>query len=221
MKKLDPRSVIIGFLIAVIGFMSLGATNSTFESITVGEIKMKNESLAITSPDGNRILETNAFPKMNIVAFYNKEGIATALIGNSDVGDGMFEIYNAKGQNTMMLAHNPLGNGVITVNNKHGKTAVSLSGGTAGDVSIYNGEGTNTVSLSHTTGNQGVVSINNNNGENIIRLGSNLSADPAIRLTNKHQKPVAALSVTDEADGFIILSDRYGEVQWSMTGKRK
>ncbi len=30
-KKLDPRSVIIGFLVAVIGFMSLGATDSTFD----------------------------------------------------------------------------------------------------------------------------------------------------------------------------------------------
>ena len=39
MKKLDPRSVIIGFLVAVIGWMSMGATNSTFDSITVGDIK--------------------------------------------------------------------------------------------------------------------------------------------------------------------------------------
>lgn len=35
MKKLDPRSVLIGFLVAVIGFMAIGATDSTFDTITV------------------------------------------------------------------------------------------------------------------------------------------------------------------------------------------
>jgi hypothetical protein len=198
MKKLDPRSVIIGFLVAVIGFMSMGATNSTFESITVGEIKMKDGNLKISNSFGTPVLFVTGADDFNGVTFFTSAGKIGATIGQTDDGYGLISTYNA-----------------------NGTPATTLSGGMTGDVRIYNSEGTNTVSLSHSTGNQGVVSVNNNNGDNIIRLGGNLSGDASIILFNKHQKRVTGLGVTDEADGFILLSDRYGEAQWNMVGKRK
>ncbi len=48
MKKLDPRSIIIGFLLAVISFMSVGAnagsSEKEFKKIIVEEIEVVNSS---------------------------------------------------------------------------------------------------------------------------------------------------------------------------------
>jgi len=131
MKKLDPRSVIIGFLIAVIGFMSMGATNSTFDSITVGNIKMKTKGLNIFAPSGKPVLS----------------------LGGSESG--------------------------------HGLIFATSNGNIGIDFAEYETGG--------------------------------------VRMTfyNGHGKETVYLGKTNESDGFIILSDRYGEAQWSMTGKRK
>jgi hypothetical protein len=177
MKRLDPRSVIIGFLIAVIGFMSMGATNNTFDSITVGEIILKNTALKIKDSKQNDILMIAGDDFTNAMFLYNKAGKDVAVIGENDNGGGLMSLCNNAGQETIALTQ-------TTGNN--------------GSISLYDNTGQKTIALTHTTGNIGSIGIN-----------------------NKHENNIVYLSATGEDDGHIILSDRYGEGQWVVTGKRK
>ena len=176
MKRLDPRSVIIGFLVAVIGFMSLGAVNTTFDSITVGKIIMKDEILSINDKSLAQVVTVVA-GEGNSVFFSNKKGDYVTTIGQSDNGDGAIVINNKDDQETIVLSHTPDGHGRININNKDGQESIALS---------------------HSTVHNGLISVN-----------------------NKHEKNIVWISATEEGDGHIVLSDRYGEGQWGRTGKRK
>jgi len=125
MKKLDPRSVIIGFLVAVIGFMSIGATNTTFDSITVGEIILKDQSLLIKTSLGNDIMILSTFPGADgIMGIYNSKGIITTTIGNSPHGGGMLEVNDSDGDRSITLGQTKNKTGAIQLDNKHNKNIV-------------------------------------------------------------------------------------------------
>ena len=72
MRKLDPRSVIIGFLLAVIGFMSIGATDKTakFDTIEVNKIFIR---------DGGLISFYDPSPSKTF--FVNKDGLMMLNMG--------------------------------------------------------------------------------------------------------------------------------------------
>ena len=176
MKKLDPRSVIIGFLVAVIGFMSMGATNTTFDSITVGSIKMKDEGFFLMNAENEVVLQIMASSLTNLTAFYNKKDQPMIFIGENDNGSGLIELNNDAGKTTVLL-----------VNDKQGK---------------------------------GAISVYNENAEPMAILSSDIGGG-RLDIRNKHAQTVIKLLMTTEADGGIILSDRYGEAQWAKTGKRE
>ena len=148
MKKLDPRSVIIGFLVAVIGFMSMGASNSTFDSITVGEIRLKNETLPIRNIQGETILGVMSGENAHGVALMNRKGGIVTLLGAEETGGGRITVFNSNNQETITLS---------------------------GSITIF----------------------------------------------NKFDESVAFIGPYLEDEGLIVLSDRYGEVQWSARGKQK
>ncbi len=159
MKKLDPRSVLIGFLVAVIGFMSLGAVNTTFDSITVGEIKMKNNVLDIRSPNGRMVMTLTGNPIYHGAIYWSSQGgKVLSQIGQSDNGGGSLSIHNRAGDETVLL-----GNSQPTADDNGG----------------------------------GRISILSSHKETIVQVGE-----------------------TIEQDGYVALSDRYGEIQWIETGKR-
>ncbi len=175
MKRLDPRSVIIGFLIAVIGFMSMGATNTTFDSITVGEIILKNESLVIKTPQGGKIVKLSDNEGNGELVLGNSKGIPTIALTHTVDGDGTLQLYNSSGQMKIRLTHSPGG----------------------GAIDIYNGSGDKSIDLGNS------------------RFGGGL-----FRLYNKYNHDTVFITSNKEGDGFIQLSDRYGDGQWAMTGKR-
>jgi len=130
MKKLDPRSVMIGFLLAVIGFMSIGATDQT------------------PSDGGGGGLSLSDFPED---ATFNR--ITVNEIRLNDMG-------------------------LLDITDKDGKRVLVIERGYFKD-------------------------------------------NTRLELYNKHERGVVYLSTTKEEDGHIVLSDRYGEGQWGVTGKRK
>ena len=200
MKKLDPRSVIIGFLVAVIGFMSMGATNNTFDSITVGEIILKDETVHIRDKNLKPIFGINASETNNSFFFYNAESSVIAGIGQDDGGSGIISVYTNGGQETIQLYQTDEDGGIISVNNNAGQEIIQL-GQTInhdGTIKVYNSAGLNTIQLGHSDSGKGIVS-----------------------LFNKYQKEVVYLATTKDAEGHIILADRYGKGQWDLTGKRK
>jgi hypothetical protein len=198
MKKLDPRSVIIGFLVAVIGFMSLGAVNTTFDSITVGEIILKDENLLIKDMWQDDILMIAGDEFVHGVFVYNKKGDQIAVIGESDSGGGVLDITNSAGQNTIELTQ-------------------TVDGGA---IKLFNSTGQNTINLTQNSYKNGIVSINSNTGQNSIVVGVSKNGTGLFQMFNKHEKGVVFIGSTNEADGHITLSDRYGEAQWQASGKR-
>jgi len=164
MKKLDPRSVLIGFLIAVIGFMSLGATDSTFDSITVGKIILKNESLFIKTPQGGTIIKLS-----------ENEGNGELILGNS------------KGKATIGLTHTFEGDGVININNSFGQTAIDLTHSPGGGViDIYNGSGDKSISLTNSKLGGGLFMLNNRHNKNTVWITSTKEADGIIQLSDRY-----------------------------------
>ncbi len=146
MKKLDPRSVIIGFLVAVIGFMSIGATNTTFDSITVGDINI---------------------PKRGWINFIDKKGNRIMAVTTSN-GSGVIDILNSTGQKTISLSHTIADDGAIDLYNSSGQNTINISHTTAhgGAIGLYNNSGQETISLSHTTTHDGAISLYNSSGQN-------------------------------------------------------
>jgi len=144
MKKLDPRSVIIGFLVAVIGFMSIGATDSTFDSITVGEIKMKNETLPIRDMQGETVVGIAGSGLVRGLIVMDRKGEMNAIIGTSENG-GRISIYNAIEQPSITLFCSDDYSGVLSINNKWGVNIAHVTATPEGDgyiiLSDKHGEG--------------------------------------------------------------------------------
>jgi len=108
------------------------------------------------------------------------------------------------------------GGGAITVNDTTGEGAVSLmsTADRSGSISVGNYQGKNPMELLHTDDGDGMIVLNNHEGTQTVGLGNGI-----IELDNAHQKKVVYLGMTE--DGYLVLYDRYGEGQWSETGKRK
>ena len=178
MKKLDPRSVIIGFLLAVISLMSLGNTNSTFDSITVREIRIAGETLTIKRADMDS--DKWGYPNVHLQGSLS----VTPIKDNSEsklILDPILGITSRSSTGTTMI------NGFqIVQRNEHWTAKLSPY--------QLKFEGP---------------------------FGSAKFSSASLELSNTHAKPIVLISANDEDDGLIILSDRYGENQWGMTGKRK
>ena len=176
MKRLDPRSVIIGFLVAVIGFLLIGAKVSHFDTIRVNEIILNDKGLTIRDELLNPIL----------------------MIGQDAGGNGLLRLTNKDGVGVVVLNQSKEMDGSIKLNTSEGRNRISLglTKGNSGSLRLYNYEDQETISLSH------------------------FEKKGIIQIENEHQKRVVYLASTSENDGHIILSDRYGDSQWSVTGKR-
>ena len=218
MKKLDPRSVIIGFLIAVIGFMSLGATDSTFDSITVGDIKLKNSMLKLIDTSGEDILTLEARPNYHGMYFHNSDGMPVSSLTQTDEGNGLFWINNKAGEITVELS----GGGSISINGDDGQATIRLGQSVSGSgtIALKNKEGNEVIVLG-TINDNGAIEIKNKAGENTISAKHSTVGDGVLMLNNKHGKGIVYITATEEQDGQIALADRYGKIQSGMTGKRK
>ena len=128
MKKLDPRSVIIGFLVAVIGFMSLGATNSTFDSITVGNIKMQTKGLNIFTPSGRAILSLGGSENGHILRFNTSNGSLGFDLAEIDVGGVRMTFYNGHGTESVYLGQTSESDGLLVLSDRYGEAQWSMSG---------------------------------------------------------------------------------------------
>jgi hypothetical protein len=107
MRNLDPRSVIIGVLIAIIGFLVMGATsNKGFDTITVNNIKMG---------------------KAGLIKFVDPDGYMIGLISSSPLNahGARFGLY-FKGKEAVALDATLSRNGSFIAYNKYGRRSVSI-----------------------------------------------------------------------------------------------
>lgn len=149
MKKLDSKSVIIGFLVAVIGFMSMGATSTDghFKTLTVNDILMPSEGyIRVLGLEGNMLM----------------------AISQNEVNDGTLLLYNRVGQNTIRLSHTPNGDGVIDLLNGEGQKTITLThtedGTGDGILSIFNKYQKGAIYLGTTMTGEGLITVSDKSG---------------------------------------------------------
>jgi len=147
MKRLDPRSVMIGFLIAVIGLMSIAATptDGKYETLTVKKLKLFDDKGLVVYSSNNKpimgiyynegggieiyndyniaTIQLKNFGDAGMVGLLNAQGKTTALAGESGIS-----LHNEKGEARMTLSANS-GGGKMTMLNKHEKTMMYLGAG--------------------------------------------------------------------------------------------
>jgi hypothetical protein len=130
MRKLDPRSVIIGFLLAVISLMSIGAKNTTFDTITVGNIKMKNSEINILGRDGVRRVKFIDGFSGALMSLHRDNGNPVVYIGDDGNGSGTALFLNNR-MKTIVTIANPqdTNDGNILLHNSNGSIAWGITAG--------------------------------------------------------------------------------------------
>ena len=141
MKKLDPRSVIIGFLMAVIGTLSMGFTEETshFNSIEATNIVIKEGgkiSFAGTSSyitpgvlhisKGKTGLSTTVLESGIYLA---KDDSNTSMMAINKEGKGFFAIANSKTMESKATVIIGDGNINININNDYGNQVALIGQG--------------------------------------------------------------------------------------------
>ena len=106
--------------------------------------------------------------------------------------------------------------GDITVN-----SITVLDDGNGGFITTYNADGKETVFLGTGEGGVGILSTSNADGKKTIYLGTNIEGGFGFLSTyNKHEVKTGYFGTNKDNDGIAALSDRYGDIGWSASGKK-
>jgi hypothetical protein len=167
MKKLDPRSVIIGFLVAVIGFMSMGATSAdgNFETLTVQNLNLSDKGyLTISDNVGKVFMAISHDNQGGIVQMYNFEGETIYKLADMGEKGGFLALYEQNGKKSVRVGDHAMvvyekgsgqprliadalnGYGKLSIINKFNKPSVIVGNGPNDDglISLYDNEGQGT-----------------------------------------------------------------------------
>ena len=107
----------------------------------------------------------------------------------------------------------------IKIVNSEGKTVAKLrSYKGEGILDILNRKG-KAVAYLGSLNREGFLGIFNKEGKVVAGLGSDKGGG-TLEIYNKHGNEVATVQANKEGDGTIYLLDRYGDLGWTMTGKK-
>ena len=109
MKKIDPKSLIIGALATMLVFSSLGLRSKTDElgHLVVRSLTIEDDRGVIMGYLGNGYLQT-----------YNQYGEPTLFVGTGKDGGGYMRSYNGNGDESAYVGTGRMGGGYIrTYNN--------------------------------------------------------------------------------------------------------
>ena len=134
MKVIDPKSMLIGVLITLLAFSTLGLRPKTDElgHLVVRSLTIEDDRGVIMGYLGNGYMQT-----------YNQYGEPTLFIGTGKDGGGYMRAYNGNGDESAYVGTGRMGGGYIrTYNNSQKETAYLGTGSDhAGQLRIYNKEG--------------------------------------------------------------------------------
>ena len=134
MKVIDPKSMLIGVLITLLVFTTLGLRPKTDElgHLVVRSLTIEDDRGVIMGYLGNGYMQT-----------YNQYGEPTLFIGTGKDGGGYMRAYNGNGDESAYVGTGRMGGGYIrTYNNSQKETSYLGTGSDhAGQLRIYNKEG--------------------------------------------------------------------------------
>ena len=134
--------------------------------------------------------------------------LATALVfvligatsPNKNLGDivvNSINVLDENGNSVVWLNADEEG-GMIGVRNTDGKTVIGLGGAEDG----------------------GMLLISNSDGKTVAGLGVDGAGGGALKTFNTHNKGVGYFGSSEDGDGVVVLSDRYGDAGWAVSGKQ-
>ena len=119
---------------------------------------------------------------------------------NENLGDivvNSINVLDENGNSVVWLNADEEG-GMIGVKNTDGKTGIILGGAEDG----------------------GMLLISNSDGKTVAGLGADGAGGGALKTFNTHNKSVGYFGSSKDSDGIPILSDRYGDDGWAVSGKQ-
>ncbi len=202
MKTIDNKSLLIGVLLTIIFFITIGSQNNNgnFNEIIAKKLRIvdKNgETVIIGVGDemfgGSLLTFMNGEISSSIgagqIQAWNKDGKNSATLGTQDSGNGFIKLYNSEEENILHISNNDSASFMIM-----GKIGISTSE-KGGMINIWGKEGGPLVSI---TANEGIGTFVTRNkfSEETVYIG-----------TNKYD------------EGMIGLYDKYGDTFWVKMNK--
>ena len=105
--------------------------------------------------------------------------------------------------------------GDITVN-----SITVTDDGSGGVIRTYNADGKQTVYLGTAEGGVGKLTTSNADGIQTSYLGTAEGGFGFLSTYNKHGVMTGYFGTNTDNDGMAVLSDRYGDIGWSASGKK-
>ena len=134
MKVIDPKSMLIGVLITLLAFSTLGLRPNTDElgHLVVRSLTIEDDRGVIMGYLGNGYMQT-----------YNQYGEPTLFIGTGKDGGGYMRSYNGNGDESAYVGTGRMGGGYIRTYNNSKKETSYLGTGSdhAGQLRIYTKDG--------------------------------------------------------------------------------
>ena len=159
---------------------------------TGGSVEIQNPKGGMATKFDNVIVEGKLVPSMVMV----NQDRDIGLMLYADHTGGSIEVLNNRGS-IITLKSNPEGDPLLQLWSKEKKSIVSLGRFEYGGVVVVSDDDGNPVAMTLTTKNGGRQEF----------------------YTGKER--IAMIGANKEKDGMVLLLDRYGEVGWGETGKRK
>ena len=69
-------------------------------------------------------------------------------------------------------------------------------------------------------GNGGFIKTSNADGKQTVYLGTSTEGFGFLSTNNKHEVRTGYFGTNTDNDGLAVLSDRYGDIGWSASGKQ-
>ena len=193
MKKIDPKSVIIGILGTLLIFATMGATN---DSKNLGDIVVN--SVTVVDEKGQEVGSLKSF-----------------------LNSGLLSLSQA-GKKPMVLIMCEIEGGTLRTFNTDFKEIVALTVGkdNGGHLKTYNAEGKQTGYFGTNAVGGGHLKTYNAEGKETVALGTGKGGGGVLKTYNRHGKEVGYFGTNKDNDGMILLYDRYGDPGWGKTGKK-
>lgn len=175
-------------------------------------VTLTGHEVTLNGEGGNRAVSLTANDRgEGWCGTFNDRGQELVTLGAMEGGEGMVRTLNAKGQEIVSLGASVDGKGMVTTRNAKGQEVVSLGATTEGDgvVRTLNAKGQELVRLG-ASDSGGAVATWNGKGQEMVTLGTTDSGG-GVQVSNKTGQAVCKMMVDEYGNGFIGVSNRYGE----------
>jgi len=202
------KGILTGASLILCFFMFVSAKS---QSKNLGDITVN--SIKVVDDDGDMVGELGSIKKAGFLTIWNESGLKAVL--GTEGGSGYLGTYNPDGKQSVSIGTSETGSGLLEVYSSDAIRLVSI-GEMHGDgkISIFHANGNATVVFGTLDG-QGSLLLASPDGKATTYLG-----DGMLRTFNQNELMTGYFGTSKDNDGMAVLSDSYGDIGWSASGKK-